>query len=113
MMRVVPALCLSMLTMAAACGDDESSSVPFEIKFAAEAAGKPVSCDALVTGLGPAGAHSIGISDLRFYVGSFLESVHFTNSFFERVCESLVTSLRRANAFHFLRAKFASSFASF
>lgn len=58
--------------MAAACGDNESSSVPFEIKFAAEAAGKPVSCGVPVTGFGPTGAHAIGVSDLRFYIGNLV-----------------------------------------
>lgn len=65
-------LCLSLLAMTAACGDNDEGSVPFEIKFAAEAAGKPVSCDAPVTGLGPAGAHAIGVSDLRFYVSNLV-----------------------------------------
>jgi uncharacterized repeat protein (TIGR04052 family) len=58
--------------MTAACGDDEASSIPFELKFAAQAAGKAVTCDAMVTGLGPAGAHSVGVSDLRFYVGNLV-----------------------------------------
>jgi uncharacterized repeat protein (TIGR04052 family) len=58
--------------MAAACGDDEAGSTPFELKFAAQAAGKAVTCDAMVSGLGPAGAHSIGVSDLRFYVSNLV-----------------------------------------
>jgi uncharacterized repeat protein (TIGR04052 family) len=58
--------------MTAACGDDGAGSTPFELKFAAQAAGKAVTCDAMVTGLGPAGAHSVGVSDLRFYVSNLV-----------------------------------------
>jgi uncharacterized repeat protein (TIGR04052 family) len=69
--RLGTSCCIALLTMATGCGDDEKSA-PFELKFAAQAAGKPVSCDALVTGLGPAGAHTVGISDLRFYVSNLV-----------------------------------------
>jgi hypothetical protein len=70
--RVGTTLYLSILAMAAACGDDEAGSTPFELKFAAQAAGKAVTCDAMVSGLGPAGAHAIGVSDLRFYVSNLV-----------------------------------------
>lgn len=72
MSRAGTTLCLSILLMTAACGDDGAGSIPFELKFAAQAAGKAVTCDAMVTGLGPAGAHSIGVSDLRFYVSNLV-----------------------------------------
>lgn len=68
----VGTMILTMMTaMASGCGDDEGPA-PFELNFAAEAAGKPVACDSLITGLGPSGAHSVGVSDLRFYVSNLV-----------------------------------------
>jgi uncharacterized repeat protein (TIGR04052 family) len=72
MFRASSVLILGLLATAAACGDDEAGSQPFEIKFAAQAAGSPVTCATPVTGLGPQGAHSIGVSDLRFYVSNLV-----------------------------------------
>lgn len=69
------ALCLSLLAplaLTAACGDNDEGSAPFQIKFAAQAGATPVTCTTTVTGLGPGGGYSIGISDLRFYVSNLV-----------------------------------------
>lgn len=70
--RATSVLFLASIATVAACGDDEPGALPFEIKFAAQAAGAQVSCTTPVTGLGPQGAHSIGLSDLRFYVSNLV-----------------------------------------
>lgn len=72
MYRASTALCLSLLALTAACGDDEEGTTPFQIKFAAQAGAQPVTCTSTVTSLGPDGAYSIGISDLRFYVSNLV-----------------------------------------
>jgi len=43
---------------------------PFELSFAATDGASRVACGDTVSGLGPAGAYSVGLSDLRFYVSN-------------------------------------------
>lgn len=50
----------------------EHAPSAFSLRFAATADGQTVGCGAAVTGLGPAGAHAIGVSDLRFYVSNLV-----------------------------------------
>lgn len=56
-----------------ACGDDEAAPdeaamEPFTLRFAATANGAPVGCATPISGVGPDQAHTLGVSDLRFYV---------------------------------------------
>jgi uncharacterized repeat protein (TIGR04052 family) len=44
----------------------------FSLSFAAVADGADVGCGDTITGLGPAGAHSAGINDVRFYVSNIV-----------------------------------------
>lgn len=55
------------------CDDTEEPSVqtqPFALQFVATAEGAPVGCTDTIEGLGPDGAFSVGVSDLRFYVSN-------------------------------------------
>lgn len=66
----VPALLLTV-----ACGTDGDSdkheeAEAFSLQFKAVANGANADCATPVTGLGPAGAHSIGINDIRFFVSN-------------------------------------------
>lgn len=54
-------------------GSDEGASTPVTLRFQAVDSGAPVSCDSVMTGLGPDGTTTVGLSDLRFYVSN----VHF------------------------------------
>jgi uncharacterized repeat protein (TIGR04052 family) len=62
---------LACLTLVA-CSDDEKAPEPrpFALSFAASADGKDVGCEDKVEGLGPDQAHTVGVSDLRFYVSN-------------------------------------------
>ncbi len=64
------ALVVAAACAALACDDtvDEPSMSPFELRFQAVANGSPVGCTDTIEGLGPDGAHRVGISDLRFYI---------------------------------------------
>ena len=68
-LRVLPvATCAALLV---ACGGDDTTAtepLPFALRFAALSNGAPVGCTTLLSGLGPDGADSVGLSDLRFYV---------------------------------------------
>lgn len=70
---------LCSITAAAAfvgCNDDSSESQPtpepesFSLAFSAVLAGTDVACGADIPGVGPDGRHSVGVSDLRFYVSN-------------------------------------------
>jgi len=56
------------------CGSDDGADEPkarsFALAFASVADGKSVGCKDTIQGLGPDGADSVGISDLRFYVSN-------------------------------------------
>ena len=57
----------------AGCADDaEEAPKPsaFELRFVPTADGKEVGCKDAVTGVGPDGDASVGLSDLRFYVSN-------------------------------------------
>lgn len=74
-LALVPLLLSTVGPFTSACdGESESSPGPepeaFTLKFAATLAGAPATCGDDVTGLGPDGAHSVGVSDLRFYVSN-------------------------------------------
>lgn len=55
-----------------AAADSGESPSAFELKFAAIVDGKPVGCTDDLAGFGPAGAHHIGINDIRFYVSNLV-----------------------------------------
>lgn len=63
---------LVALAFMSGCSDDESAPTPraFSLAFAAKAGEKDVDCSTPITGLGPDEAHSVGVSDLRFYVSN-------------------------------------------
>ena len=64
---------LSTATLLTGCGSDEAEPPKqraFALSFAAVANGKHIGCRDTVEGLGPDGADSIGLSDLRFYVSN-------------------------------------------
>jgi uncharacterized repeat protein (TIGR04052 family) len=57
----------------AGCGSDDAEEPKprdFTLSFAAVANGERVGCEDSIEGLGPDGAHSIGLADLRFYVSN-------------------------------------------
>jgi uncharacterized repeat protein (TIGR04052 family) len=57
----------------AGCGSDAAEAPTpraFELGFAATADGKHVGCNDGISGLGPSGADTVGVSDLRFYVSN-------------------------------------------
>lgn len=63
------------------CGSDDDSTTTttpdepasaFQLKFAALVDGKTVGCADELAGFGPAGAHKVGINDLRFYVSNLV-----------------------------------------
>lgn len=64
------ALCAALV----ACGDDSTDETagqePFTLRFAATADGASVGCMTPVSDVGPAQAHTLGVSDLRFYVSN-------------------------------------------
>ena len=49
-------------------GHEHEDPVPFSLAFAAVHGGAAVDCATPMTGLGPDGQHTVGLSDLRFYV---------------------------------------------
>lgn len=57
-----------LLLLTTACGTHGSEA--FSLRFAAVANDAPVTCTDTITGLGPAGDVTAGISDLRFYVSN-------------------------------------------
>lgn len=59
---------LAFLAVTSACGSH--AKTPFSLQFEAVANGSPITCSDTITGLGPAGDASAGISDLRFYVSN-------------------------------------------
>lgn len=61
-MRLSPLLLLLW-----ACGSEPE---PFALRFEAVAGSAAVDCGAPITGLGPSGMHSVGLSDLRFFVSN-------------------------------------------
>ena len=66
---------LCALPFVTACGDDEApANEPraFALEFSAKAGDQPVNCKTDVAGLGPDGAHTVGLSDLRFYVSNLV-----------------------------------------
>jgi uncharacterized repeat protein (TIGR04052 family) len=66
--RVVTLLVGSLAALG--CGDDATTTAPqpFVLRFAALSNGQAVTCTTPVSGLGPAGSDTVGLSDLRFYV---------------------------------------------
>lgn len=52
------------------CGEPDETPSAFSLRFVATSEGQPVGCADRLTGLGPSGEHSGGISDLRFYVSN-------------------------------------------
>ncbi|MGE0398234.1 MAG: MbnP family copper-binding protein [Kofleriaceae bacterium] len=58
------------------CGDDGKEIRDFNATFEARVGTTPVTCDAVISGLGPAGQHQIGASDLRFYVSNIMLHDH-------------------------------------
>lgn len=68
------------MALCAGCGDNTEDPTPdpdpdpqpraFNATFEARVGTTPVNCDTEITGLGPAGQHSIGPSDLRFYISN-------------------------------------------
>jgi uncharacterized repeat protein (TIGR04052 family) len=60
----------------AGCDGDSTESQPtaepesFSLVFSAVLAGSDVACGADIPGVGPDGRHSVGVSDLRFYVSN-------------------------------------------
>lgn len=64
---------LSAAALLTGCGSDDAETPEpraFALSFAAVANGEHIGCEDTVDGLGPDGADSIGISDLRFYVSN-------------------------------------------
>jgi len=60
-------LAVSLVLALGACGDSEPDT-PFSLTFAATNAGQPVDCTTRLANVGPDGAHTAGLADLRFYV---------------------------------------------
>lgn len=56
--------------MVSACAPEEEALTPFTLRFAALLDGRRVGCTDDLTGFGPAGAHRVGLNDLRFYVSN-------------------------------------------
>ncbi|MCA9692887.1 MAG: metallo-mystery pair system four-Cys motif protein [Nannocystaceae bacterium] len=72
-LALLSALALSSLSCTDSPEDhdhDHDTPTAFSLKFAAAAGGQVVGCTDTLTGLGPAGEHSVGISDLRFYISN-------------------------------------------
>ncbi|MEM6973441.1 MAG: MbnP family copper-binding protein [Pseudomonadota bacterium] len=67
MLKSVIALAVTTLSLGAQ-GTAAADTVPFSLRFVAMHGDMPVGCTAPLSGLGPAGDMTIGISDLRFYV---------------------------------------------
>ncbi len=67
---------LTLMTVSAlafvACGeeDHDHEPQPFALQFSAIAGGRPAGCTERITGVGPNGQHSAGVSDVRFYVSN-------------------------------------------
>lgn len=67
----LPCLCGAVLLAGCDGGDtDAPEPTAFSLSFAATADGKEVGCTDTITGVGPDGKHSVGVSDLRFYVSN-------------------------------------------
>ncbi len=70
------AVCSSLSLAAIGCGGEEPPPEPeptaFTLAFMAAASGAEVGCTDTITGVGPAGKHAIGLSDLRFYVSNLV-----------------------------------------
>lgn len=58
---------LIFLSLLSACAPD---TPPFKLAFTAVAGGNAIGCTDTITGLGPNGAYTVGINDLRFYVSN-------------------------------------------
>jgi uncharacterized repeat protein (TIGR04052 family) len=76
MFRAHPSLCLFIpLLSVIACDPKEEDehhdeAEAFSLRFQATADGAPADCTTPVAGLGPAGQHTVGMSDLRFFVSN-------------------------------------------
>lgn len=64
------------MTAVVGCGDSGGDSEPFTLRFAAVDGTTPVGCNDTLTGFGPDGSSTVGVSDLRFYVSNlrFIDS---------------------------------------
>lgn len=67
-MMKIPMVCALVGVVVAGCGGDDP--VPFSIQFAATNGTQAVGCADPMTGLGPAGDVTVGLSDLRFYISN-------------------------------------------
>lgn len=81
-MKFRPEILILTALLQGGCGAEPK---PFTLEFAATLNGAAADCNKVLTGLGPAGQHSIGVSDLRFYVSN----VQFKNSDGESVALTL------------------------
>lgn len=61
---------ISISVMTACGGSGGGSQNPVALKFKAVDNGKDVSCESVLTGFGPDGGTTVGVSDLRFYVSN-------------------------------------------
>ncbi len=75
MTRTAP-VALFLLLTTNGCKDEAADSAhhheaeAFRLAFTAVADGKPVDCTTQISGQGPSGQHTVGLSDLRFYVSN-------------------------------------------
>lgn len=78
-MKRVALACLTIGALSTGCGDNSNADPDpdpdpeqrdFSATFEARVGTTPVNCDTTITGLGPNGEHSIGPSDLRFYISN-------------------------------------------
>lgn len=76
-MKFVTAFALASGALSVGCGDDNGKELrDFSAAFEARVGTTPVTCDNTISGVGPAGLHSIGASDLRFYVSNIVLHDH-------------------------------------
>ena len=59
-----------LLALVASCGESEEAPRAFQLRFVATDGAAPIGCVDRLTGVGPGGEHSVGISDLRFYISN-------------------------------------------
>lgn len=64
---IVLGLCAAALL---GCGEPDATPRAFKLRFVATSGGQEVGCADRLTGLGPTGEHTAGLSDLRFYVSN-------------------------------------------